>query len=1736
MKTRTTMWMLLFSAMLWSTYAYAQPSPSAMKKQQTVATTAVVLETEPNNTFETAQPLTPGDIVTGAFSEESDLSDYYRISIPDDGKLTIYYAPSSGLGCLLTLYSAAGIELKMGQGSWLMAGVNDTISVSNLGQGTYFVSVTRQNEYAGAGTYNLSVHFEGATLPSDREPNDTAEQALLIPLDQEITGRLGYRTEDSFDNADHYLVSIPDDGTLRIDYAEEVTAANGLVLYTEQGIELKRSQNSWLNPGGEDLILMGGLAKGVYRVMVFRENEYAGHGSYRLTASFQHPIIHTSEPEPNDSVEIALPLTLVVPFSGHLGFRSEDSFDDADFYSVMIPDDGTLTLTLDKGDVTNLAPTMILYTETKAELARGRQNWLNPGGVDNIVAPNLAAGTYFLKIFRENEYAGYGSYTITATYTMPAGANDQEPNNSFETANALSIHGAPQAGRLGFLNLGYPDNEDHYWFDLAYSGSIELQFVQEPSQAAFITIHNSSFDEIGHGVVNWMTAGASDTIRVETLDAGRYYVRVHRENEYAGYGCYTLVLKHQNGQQFETYTTIAGGGRWHDPATWLENEVPPYGANVVIMGPVNLDESTEVKNLTIVEGYLVSNSTQMDGPVDLMVVGNLINHRGIVSDNPEIGRGFTLNALGSIQNEGLIAVNELRLMNPELPQSIAGQGVIGYYPDAGEHLKTLNTFIMTSGQNILIQGQQTWTGVTLFSGVEAGPVVIIQPPYGLRIINRHTPELYSMMAGVKFTGEGVLEVDSSAVFLGSAFDPLHVEGDFRFFGRHTIYGDVYMNAGITPLQMHAIPTKVQTAAKKHAAKSILEENVLDVRGILTIDKPLGKAPGDPRLFHVDVHGSVTTRGGWMPDGTRLIGFEDQFFIVEGTAPFGGNIIAWANVANATTFQWYIGDHAIEEGTQEYIIGEPPFEGAQGILRCSTNVGWSRNIDLFIPDQRGLNAEFWVDMTSGPAPFTVQFHNETRDGDTWLWTFGDGETSNVRDPQHTYQNPGVYTVSLQVTKGDSTDTETKVDFIHVYQHNNGTGIVTGRVTDATTGNPLADVNVMVAGFNTMTDGNGFYRLENIPQAMLQAMFQAMPQMGPAPLNVQFTNLSTDGTHVVYANRPGYQPFYYRGLAVQQQMTTEFNFALSPQLNNAELRFVLGWGDRPVDLDLHVVTPSGAHVYFAERGDDTAAPWVILDHDVTTGKGPETATFAKFEPGTYNVFVHNFSGEESMAGKGARVQVYGRGGIIATIDIPETGEGLYWNIAEVDGATGAVTVLNTIDLNSPVASTAKLNLAAKRGFSTAETGLYTWDFGDGFTSIEENPQHTYTNPGRYGVRLTVDNGSRRTEMFMPDFIRVIDPNFELLAVNDTVTVTAGMSVRINMLMNDNIPPDMPVGVYFMGMENVKYGMAMPTFDMRSLMYISDEHSNGVDRIDYNINFNGMMSGASIFVRVVPGTGGNRGPTVYMPIEVTVLEDAVLEFPISKVVFDDQQGWRLLNPQVWTSNAELIGVSLDPETGMVRLASRPDWWGTAQVYLMVTDSQGMMAVDSMLVTVAPVNDPPVAGFKLDLQADVEGGHKVTLADLSHDMKDPEGSVVSWLWDFGDGETSTVQHPEHVYTSSGAYRITLTVTDNAGASSTTFTDIQVEVVAAETGKTYTLQLIGNHPNPFNPSTVIAFEIPEAGMVRLSLYNAVGQQVRTVTNARMNAGRYELPVNGSGLASGVYLYILEFGNQRMVKKMTLLK
>lgn len=219
--------------------------------------------------------------------------------------------------------------------------------------------------------------------------------------------------------------------------------------------------------------------------------------------------------------------------------------------------------------------------------------------------------------------------------------------------------------------------------------------------------------------------------------------------------------------------------------------------------------------------------------------------------------------------------------------------------------------------------------------------------------------------------------------------------------------------------------------------------------------------------------------------------------------------------------------------------------------------------------------------------------------------------------------------------------------------------------------------------------------------------------------------------------------------------------------------------------------------------------------------------------------------------------------------------------------------------------------------------------------------------------------------------------------------------------------------------------------------------------------------------------------------------------------------------TQEVDLIDAGLTvPEppvipTGDLRWPTTAEQWGTC-----------MVTIQNATVTSAT---PTYELFAAD-----DGSGAVLVDDDSDSLANyivpPPGteysSITGWVYNhYGYYEDSTAYKLEPLY------QTDLVILDAIGDE---------PVVPAG----YALR---NYPNPFNPTTTIAYSIPEASSVKLVVYNQMGRIVKVIANGYKAAGEYEVTwdgTNASGqkVASGVYLYRLVAGQKDMVGKMVMLK
>jgi uncharacterized protein YfaP (DUF2135 family) len=216
-----------------------------------------------------------------------------------------------------------------------------------------------------------------------------------------------------------------------------------------------------------------------------------------------------------------------------------------------------------------------------------------------------------------------------------------------------------------------------------------------------------------------------------------------------------------------------------------------------------------------------------------------------------------------------------------------------------------------------------------------------------------------------------------------------------------------------------------------------------------------------------------------------------------------------------------------------------------------------------------------------------------------------------------------------------------------------GIITGRIVDALTGNPIAGARIILGNpIETNSDSDGNFSLE-VPEGIYNIIIQK-----EGNINVNISDFSVVGN----------------------QLNVLGIVAMSPILETGALRIVLTWNPQ-IDLDSHLTGPipntnSRFHVYWFSLGNLNSSPFSLLDRDDLFGPGPETITISETFDGIYRFSVHDYTNLNSfnssnLSNSNAQVRVFSGNDQIASFTVPNQ-DGTLWKVFELNGLTKEITV--------------------------------------------------------------------------------------------------------------------------------------------------------------------------------------------------------------------------------------------------------------------------------------------------------------------------------------------------------------------------------------------------------------------------------------------------------------------------------
>jgi len=413
-------------------------------------------------------------------------------------------------------------------------------------------------------------------------------------------------------------------------------------------------------------------------------------------------------------------------------------------------------------------------------------------------------------------------------------------------------------------------------------------------------------------------------------------------------------------------------------------------------------------------------------------------------------------------------------------------------------------------------------------------------------------------------------------------------------------------------------------------------------------------------------------------------------------------------------------------------------------------------------------------------------------------------------------------------------------------------------------------------------------------------------------------------------------------------------------------------------------------------------------------------------------------------------------------------------------------------------------------------YTWDFGDGSTSSNQNPTHTFTNLGAYTISLVADAGvcgavaSTQTAYIIvgatPPTVTsatLCGPGTANLQANGQGTLTWYDAATGGNIVNSG-------------------SSYSPAVSATTTYYVQDSISSPAQYVgNVNDTANGGMFTSSaahylIFdcysavtlesVEVNAGAAGSR--TISLEdASGAVLQSATVNIPagVSRIVlnFNIPVGTNLrlagpLSPNLFRSNA---GCAYPYNlAGLISITSSSASTNPTAYYYYFYDwkIQGSACVSAMV---------PVTAFVNNNQPDANFSYHAT--GLTVDFTDLSINPATYLWNFGDGTSGTDANPSHTYNVGGTYDVMLIVTNGCGVD----TIIQQVSTSANSINNYSLESdFRVYPNPSIDGTVFVSGTEDG---TLSVYNTNGKLINMIS---LKKGK--TLINSSPLNAGMYYFI----------------
>ncbi len=721
---------------------------------------------------------------------------------------------------------------------------------------------------------------------------------------------------------------------------------------------------------------------------------------------------------------------------------------------------------------------------------------------------------------------------------------------------------------------------------------------------------------------------------------------------------------------------------------------------------------------------------------------------------------------------------------------------------------------------------------------------------------------------------------------------------------------------------------------------------------------------------------------------------------------------------------------------------------------------------------GGTAAFTYTQTNCP-PYIGYFTDSSANAVAWNWNFGDGSTSTQQNPTHTYASSGSYHVSLTVTTADGCTSTTTHQYAMSFEMLGGNA--TAQCTDT-----IAPFDVQFHA-NSQGATSWLWTFGDGDSSSLENPLHSYANLGPFTITLTVANDSCNHTYSFPPTNFGSGGSELDGSSdtIVHSMNYDGCVPLTLNFHNPFLNAVAWHWDFG---DGHTSSDENPENIFEHPGIFDVMLWVTYaDGSMDTIYTPAAVKVAG-ATGNFNVTSTNTCSGVTIQLQTDTMAIqsfdwdFGDG---TTSNLPNpihtyTGTSNYvisLNILDTMGCTSSVSSTFYADYSSPIQLN-KTRACAYDSvlFSVASINYsqYLWHFGDGDSALGISVYHAYSDSGIYNVSLTVTDATGCENIFnFPSNIEINKPvadftistpvsNCNWVYLEFTNQSTG--SILYNWNLGDGTTSSqtniskyyyysLPHGYYDVSLTASKNGCSS-TKTIPNAVYIPDfyadfsytrtngclpvtilpvDSSNDVAKWEWQFG-----DGDTSFIRN-PSHTYISAPLSKIKLIATdingcekIIEKDNITLPEAKFITSDSAGCTPFNVMFTDDSENAMTWNWNFGDGTISSLQSPQHTyssnGIFHPEVIVTDSFGCtdtMHVDSLISVTSPT---------VNFSMTNSGGCAPVIADFQN----LSVGTQTYLWNFGDSSISSQENPTHIYSTPGNYSVTLTGTDAAGCSGT--------------------------------------------------------------------------------------------------------